>query len=166
MDLENLDDKNLLVEYHKHNLVYIGDYIKFADAKAGVAISANLIALGFFGNIIKDNNYSVTSLSEIYLIIGVLILASASFIFGKVLWPRYLLDKEYYMSWGGIAAFGNSEEYINQIHGQSNQEFLKSMAEQNRALALVCAKKYEYLRIGFELLAIGITLSSLSWLFA
>lgn len=166
MDLENLDDRNLLVEYHKHNLVYIGDYIKFADAKAGVAISANLIALGFFGNKIKENNYVITSLSEIYLLIGVLILASASFIFGKVLWPRYLLDKEYYMSWGGIAAFRDSEEYINQIHSQSYQDFSKGMAEQNRALALICARKYENLRIGFELLAIGITLSSLSWFFS
>lgn len=38
-----------LYDYHKYNLVYIGDYIKFADGKAGVALGVTLFMIGFFG---------------------------------------------------------------------------------------------------------------------
>lgn len=164
--LTNIQEFNRLYDYHKHNLVYIGDYIKFADTKAGVAISANLILLGFFGNIAKENNYTETSLSEFFLIIGVLSLTCASFFFGNVVWPRYSLHKEYYMSWGGISAFENDEEYMTLIHNQTNEEFLEGMAKQNRALANVCVLKYGQLRNGLIIFMIGLIISLLSWFFS
>ncbi|RNF38874.1 Pycsar system effector family protein [Planococcus salinus] len=166
MDSSSPEKIERLYDYHKHNLVYIGDYIKFADTKAGVAISANLILLGFFGNIVRENNYTETSLSEFFLIIGVLFLALASFFFGIVVWPRYSINKEYCMSWAGITAFENDEEYTTLIHNQTNEEFLEGMAKQNRALANICVKKYKYLRTGLIIFMIGIIISLLSWVFS
>lgn len=57
MDLSEKDDRDRLYDHHKHNLIYIGDYIKFADTKAGVGLGAALVMLGFLVTKLRILNF-------------------------------------------------------------------------------------------------------------
>lgn len=70
MDLSEKDDRDRLYDHHKHNLIYIGDYIKFADTKAGVGLGAALVMLGFFGNEAKNIKFSSLSFWDYSLLVG------------------------------------------------------------------------------------------------
>lgn len=164
MNLSNNEDQELLYDYHKHNLVYIGDYIKFADAKAGVALGATLLMLGFFGKAAKKNGFGCLSVSELGILLGLIPLAIACYFFvWKVLWPRYTTNSNLYMSWGGIGSFSDKQAYLNHINGIQKDEFLNDMAIQNYSLADVCLKKYKHLKWGFIALTVGASIESISW---
>jgi hypothetical protein len=167
MDLSQKESRDRLYDYHKHNLVYIGDYIKFADGKAGVALGATLLMLGFFGKEAKDNGISCLSISEAGLLLGLIPLIIACFYFiWRVLWPRYTTDTNLYMSWGGIGSFLNGPTYVSHIEGVSDIDFLHDMGQQNYSLAEVCIKKYKFLKYGFIWLTIGAIIESISWFFS
>lgn len=145
-------------DYHKHNLVYIGDYIKFADAKAGVALSLNLVLLGFLGGKTKGIGYKNLSLIDLGMYLSLLFLLISAYMFiWKILWPRYPKSTEYYMSWGGIATFSTKDDYLDRLKlkFENEDEFLKDMAIQNYDLARVATQKYFFLKVGFVLLTMG-----------
>lgn len=156
-------------DYHKHNLIYISDYIKFADAKAGVALSLNLVLLGFLGAEAKGIGLKNLSLLEVGLYMSLLLLLAAVYIFiWKILWPRYPNSTDYYMSWGGIAAFSTKDDYLNRLKQkcENEEEFLKDMAIQNYDLARVATKKYFFLKVGFIFLTVGGLLGITSYFFS
>lgn len=164
MDLEKQDDKNRLYDLHKHNLVYISDYIKFADGKAGVALGIAFIMIGFFGNEAKKNGFTCLTFPEAGLFVGLLPLILACYFFiWKVLWPRYKKDPNLYMSWSGIGSFSNSQDYVKKIEEASDEELLLEMAHQNYNLAQVCLQKYKYSRYGFIAFTIGAIIESVCW---
>ncbi|ATF11642.1 hypothetical protein A616_06475 [Brevibacillus brevis X23] len=156
---------NNLYDYHKHNLVYIGDYIKFADQKAGVGLTLNLAILGYFITYLKTANFSMFVVNKVFLIIGVALLLVSSFLFFSVIWPRYVGDTRYYMSWGGIGAFKSANEYQLLLKEKTEEQFLDDMATQNHSLAKVCKNKYSFLRWGIMVLIIGIVTTGVSWFF-
>lgn len=253
---ERNDEKvRTLYDYHKHNLIYISDYIKFADAKAGVALGANLLMLGFYGqqlkkidflslflrndvqfmltipilaiiftllfhflifdfirqqvqkheffltslikrpylflglysvvsavtigintsifssfffNKIKNSSISLLTDKETFLILllifGLMLLVvSCYFLLLKVLWPRYVVETDYYMSWGGISGFSNDSEYLKKLDSVDPSTFVNDMAKQNHSLAQVCAKKYTNLKYGFRYLILGAPITILCW---
>ncbi|WP_214825412.1 Pycsar system effector family protein [Exiguobacterium sp. s28] len=256
MDRELLEKERVLYDYHKHNLIYINDYIKFADAKAGVALGANLLMLGFYGQQLKNTDfwslflrsdvqlllviaisvvvltllihffifnfigeqiqknasflnfssvgsylflffysiissftiayntsiftiifkyekeyiaistfqYNTETLLILFLILGLIsLVVSCYYLLLKVLWPRYSLETDYYMSWGGISAFNDADKYIQKLDLVDYSTFVNDMAKQNHALSKVCAKKYINLRVGFWYLIVGALLTTLCW---
>ncbi|MGY6209512.1 Pycsar system effector family protein [Cytobacillus firmus] len=167
MNFSSKDDRDRLYDYHKHNLVYIGDYIKFADAKAGVALSVTLLMLGFFGKIAKENGFSGLNFWEYSLLIGLIPLLVACFIFIlRILWPNYPTGTTAYMSWGGIGSFENSREYLNRLNSLSDKQLINDMAKQNYSLADVCLTKYKNLKLGFKFLTAGAIIETVSWFFS
>lgn len=155
--------KEQLFDYHKHNLSYISDNIKFADTKAGVALGIALVMIGFFGSETKDNGLNDISIQQVGLISGLilLIIAISCLILG-VLWPRYSTNTDFYLSWSGIGSFNNADEYLEKIN-QTN--FINDMARQNYDLAYVCLKKYKRLKCGIIFLTVGAILVNFSWFF-
>lgn len=161
------DNEKLKFDYHKHNLIYISDYIKFADTKAGVALSLNLLLLGFFGKEAKGNRYNNLSLSDVGLYISLILLFISAFLFiWKILWPRYTTNTDFYMSWGGIGSFSNSNDYIAKIESKDSETFIKDMAIQNYDISKVAVKKYFFLKCGFSCLSFGAVLGLISWFFS
>ncbi|QBP43172.1 Pycsar system effector family protein [Paenisporosarcina antarctica] len=153
-----------LFDYHKHNLVYIGDYIKFADGKAGVALGATLVMLGFFGKAAKEQGFNNLSFNQFGLLLGLIPLVLACYFFiWRVLWPRYTTDSNLYMSWGGIGSFTSSDIYVNFLGRVVDEDFLRAMGRQNYSLAQVCVKKYKYLKFGFTWLTIGMIFEGVFW---
>lgn len=153
-----------LYDYHKHNLAYIGDYIKFAEVKAGVGITATFTLLAFFGNEVKENGINYLSAIEIIMLMGLIPLILACYFFiWKVLWPRYSTDTTFYMSWGGIGSFSNAKKYVNEVNNKYRKQFLNDMAIQNYDLAKICLSKYKYLKKAFVWLSIGVIVESLCW---
>ena len=166
MNLSEKEDRDQLYDYHKHNLVYIGDYVKFADGKAGVGLGAALVMIGFFGKIAKGNGFTHLTFAEYSLLVGLLPLAAACYLFIlKVLWPNYPSSTREYMSWGGIGSFLDSQEYINRFNSLSKEQLVKDMADQNHSIAKVCLDKYKNLKKGFFCLTIGTIVETLSWFF-
>jgi|SRR5690625_1388275 len=166
MNSTDSNKKKQLYDYHKHNLVYIGDYIKFADGKAGVALGATLVMIGFFGKKVKENSFDCLSIWDYSLLIGLIpLIISCYFFIWRVLWPRYTTNTTHYMSWGGIGSFKDSKTYLNHLKSVSEDKFLEDMGMQNHSLADVCLKKHKNLRYGFISLTLGASIETLSWFF-
>lgn len=158
-------DKLELINYHKHNLNYINEYIKLADTKAALVFGLDLVAVGFFGKIVKKNGFNNLDFPQYIQILGVLFILASIIILGYfVLWPRYPKSNEFFMSWGGIANFPQGIEYANKIESLGVDEFNKEMALQNHSIAQVCLKKYTYLKWGFIFTTVGITICIVTWL--
>ncbi|MEI5898020.1 hypothetical protein [Bacillus albus] len=167
MDLSQKEDRDRLYDHHKHNLVYIGDYIKFADTKAGVGLGAALVMLGFFGNEAKNIKFSSLSFWDYSLLVGLSpLIVTCYFFIWKVLWPRYTTDITLYMSWGGIGSFPNTQAYVSHIEQVEDAELIHAMGNQNYSLAQVCIKKYLNLKYGFISLTIGAVIETVSWFFS
>lgn len=161
------ENEKLKFDYHKHNLIYISDCIKFADTKAGVALSLNLLLLGFLGKEAKGNGYNNLSLSDVGLYISLILLLISAFLFiWKILWPRYTTNTDFYMSWGGIGSFSNSNDYIAKIESKDVEIFIKDMAIQNYDISKVAVKKYFFLKCGFFCFSFGTVLGLISWFFS
>lgn len=160
------DKEKMSFEYHKHNLNYISDHIKFADTKAGVALSLNIVLLGFLGKESKGNSFTEMNLADVgmYLSLVFLIISSVTFVW-KILWPRYSKDTNLYMSWAGIATFSNSSDYIDKINSKSISNFIEDMAVQNYDISKIALQKYRCLKIGFSFLTSGAVLGLVSWYF-
>lgn len=158
-------DSEKLFEYHKSNLIYIGEYIKLADQKASILLTINIALIGFLFNYLKTNDLPENVFCKISLPIGVSILiVTAILIISKIIWPRYVSNKDYYMSWSGVAAYDSSTDYSSVLKNTEKEKFLDDMAEQNHAIAKVCEKKYFWLKISSFLFCIGTALSGISWL--
>lgn len=162
----NKIDNEKLYDYNKHNLVYISEYIKLADQKSNILLTINIALIGFFANYLKKSNLNEHVISKVFLIIGVAILIiSALIIIVKILWPRYNLNVNEYMSWGGIASHSDKDSYTTKIMDKEFDTFIKDMAEQNYALANVCKAKYKFLKISTWFFSSGILVVGISWLF-
>lgn len=161
-----LTGEQKMYDYHKHNLVYIGDYIKLADTKASIALSLNLLLIGFLGKESKNIGFDSLSIGDVGIYISLIfLLISAFFFIFKILWPRYSKSTDYYMSWGGIGSFSNKKDYLDRLGSKSVEEFIEDMAIQNYELSKVAVAKYFYLRISFTFLSIGTLIGLLSWIF-
>ncbi|MEO2212769.1 Pycsar system effector family protein [Paenibacillus amylolyticus] len=160
-------DSNTEIDYHKHNAVYISDYIKFVDAKAGIAFGLNIALVGLFAKTLKES-WTITALklSDLLLIFSLLsLLISLYFILWKVLWPRYVKNTQFYHSWGGIASFPHIDDYYTHLKQQPEGKFLKDLAAQNYSLAQVSVKKYQHFERAVIFLTAGGILGVAGWLF-
>jgi len=160
------DEHKMIFDYHKHNLIYIGDYIKFADTKAGVALSLNIVLIGFLGMESRDIGFKNMSIENVGMYLSlILLIVSAILFIWKILWPRYSKDTSLYMSWGGMGAFSSANDYLNRISSKSITDFINDMANQNYELAKVASKKYHNLKLGFSFLSAGAIIGLISWFF-
>lgn len=166
-----MTDQEKQYDYHKHQSVYISDYIKFADGKAGVTLSVIGVMIAFFMNSMKDlwkdgftkQVYQDWPFYAFAISLGVMLIGV--FYLGWTIWPRYKLDKSLYHSWGGISTF-SAEEYsvkLGDVFSES-EKFLDDLSSQNHSLATVCKRKYEKLRTAYWYLGIGVVLASTTWL--
>lgn len=160
-------------DYHKHTSVYISDYIKFADTKAGVAISVAGLLFAYSFITLKDkvtNKSPCTLLADWTFypqLFSILFLAYGLKFLIFTIWPRYLVDKKIYQSWGGIGAFSEPSEYTKFLNQkfEDKSQFLHDLAEQNHALAKGCVKKYSNLKSGFFWIVLGTVVGGIGWFF-
>jgi len=160
-------NENNLYDYHKHNLVYISDYIKFADTKAGIFLTINVAIIGFLLKSYKKIHFPLKYVSEninfLLINVALILLLCSVYQFGNIIFPRYPKDKQYYMSWGGMASF-DKDEYVNKINNTDTTQFLKDMAVQNHDLSIVCINKYARLKKGIWCFVSGSILSGIYFL--
>lgn len=159
-------DNNREFDYHKHNSVYISDYIKFADAKAGAALGLNVALIGLFAKTLKSSlTITALKLSDLLLMVSLLLLIVALYyILWRVLWPRYVKSTQLYLSWGGIGSFPTMDDYYSHLLQQTDAQFLKDLAAQNYSLAQVCIKKYRNFERAVMFLTIGAISGVAGWL--
>lgn len=159
-------------DYHKQTSVYISDYIKFADAKAGAALTVVIVVLSFFIKDLHEHEWKRNSLAsffsdwKIYIHVFPLVILGYGLVFLLLtIWPRYKTEINSYQSWGGIAAFPSEQDYIIELTTRFQDEdlFLLDMISQNHTLAGICKTKYTKLRYGFIWSSIGIVLYGMIW---
>ncbi|MEK4853865.1 Pycsar system effector family protein [Paenibacillus sp. FSL H7-0756] len=167
--MSNMDEEKQF-DYHKHQSVYISDYIKFADSKAGITLSVVGVVFAFFSLEMKklwDKGIAEAPLGYpfyFYLVFLLGIVAGMYFL-GRAIWPRYLIDKSKYHSWGGIAAFDTDDNYVTEMKRkfQNNTNFLEELMKQNHSIATICKKKYFWIRLAYKTLGISVVGASLTW---
>jgi hypothetical protein len=165
-------DEGKQFDYHKHQSVYISDYIKFADGKAGITLSVVGVLFAFFsvqmkGWLGKDGSMKPLEVWPLYAYLVFLLgMIVGMYCLGKVIWPRYKIDRSLYHSWGGIGAFNTGDEYVAELKSkfQNQDNFLNELMKQNWALGDVCKKKYFWIRLAYIILGISIVGAGLTWL--
>ncbi|KOO43082.1 hypothetical protein [Priestia koreensis] len=158
-------DNEKLFDYNKHNLVYISDYIKLADQKASVLLTVNIALIGFIFNFLKKSDLNINIINKVFIILGVIsLIISGSIIILKIIWPRYNLDANHYMSWAGISAHSNEDIYIDKVVNKEFTDFVQDMLKQNFDLAIVCKAKYKFLKISTWFFIIGLLVTGIAWL--
>ena len=172
-----MEFKERIYDYGKHNMMYIEANINKADTKAGVALTVSTALLGFFISKIKEAEIEFFGWWLLFTCLGLLLLFGAILCLGLVFWPRYKKDLTLYMSWGGISAFGQNGpfqpidpngqvDYWNHLNLPTQKDqFIRDLAYQNYNLAVVCAKKYFWLRCGIVCLGAGTLLCTAVWFF-
>ncbi|WP_342477625.1 Pycsar system effector family protein [Paenibacillus sp. FSL H7-0350] len=166
----NNADENFQFDYHKHQSVYISDYIKFADAKAGITLSVVGVLFAFFSlemkDLWKDGITDALHDYPFYLYLVFLLgMAAGMYFLSRVIWPRYSIDKSLYHSWGGIGAFNTSNDYVTEMKRrfQNKNAFADELMKQNHALAIICKKKYFWIYLAYKTLGISIIGAGLTW---
>lgn len=145
---------------------YVGDYIKFADQKAGVLSTAILALIGFFIVNFKSSGFHITNGWDWGLVVGLsFLIVSEFYLLAGVIWPRYSRSKRQYMSWGGISSFNTAEKYIEKLRDTDEHGFVEDMAKQTYDLSRVSGSKYKSLRLGFVWFVPGLIISSVCWFF-
>lgn len=83
-----------LFDYHKHNLVYIGDNIKFADGKSGILLTVNIALISFIFQMIKNISFPIQNWHGIVLNLSILIALLFYFILHFNLFQFYCQDSQ------------------------------------------------------------------------
>ncbi len=161
-----------LYDNNKHQSLYISDYIKFADGKAGFTFGAATILFGFFVNEWKKEwpkNVTFEALKDwtfsSYLS-GLILFALGIYFLVFTVWPRYLIKEALYQSWGGISAYKKPNDYASTVKSKvvNANLFLDDMLRQNHALAMVCRRKFTNLRRAYWLLALALVITGGTWI--
>lgn len=165
-----------LYDHNKHQNLYISDYIKFADGKAGFTFGVATLLFGYFiiewKHIWEKKGITDPIVLNNWLfygyLIGLVLLAIGIVFLILTVWPRYVIDRTFYHSWGGISAFDENRpaDYQAAVRRkiQSPSTFLDDMMTQNHTLAWVCRKKYTSLRRGYFFLAVSFAVTGITWI--
>ena len=139
---------------------YINEYIRFADAKAGIVVtfmSALLWAL--------FDRYHETPCANAYTIAVSIVLALTAVVVALgVIWPYTPKPPKGYIFWESIYDHKEADIYAEAFAGLSPTQFLSALSVQNFFIAKVAVRKYKWFRAAFGLgvLAAALGLVALS----
>jgi hypothetical protein len=150
-------------DYNRFEISYLTDNIKFADQKAGVLIGLDGLllraAVDFFNTAgIKFETLltSATSIGRISVILGSISLILGIILALAVVFPRRgSVASKGLVFWESIAQYRSPGDYVQAVMTTSDEDFDKTMAEQQYFVSLTATKKYHMLRRAFFASSIG-----------
>lgn len=125
---------------------HLNTYIKQADQKASILLTAQLAFLGLFANALKtlsisesDALLALATLSGVAGLIGV-------FLAGWTVYPRTPEQETGFILWDNICEYGSESDFRSAIHELDEDDIVDEVIGENYKLADVAEKKYRYLK--------------------
>lgn len=124
-----------------HTNAYINDYIRFADAKAGVVIA---IMSALLWALLKHIADPPTNIATTWTAVVATVIALGVGLF--VVWPRTPSARRGLFFWGNIAAHKDADEYAEAFLNATEVDIAKGIVLQNYYLSVVAVGKYDVFR--------------------
>lgn len=137
-------------EFAERTQDHLNEYIKFADKKSSILLTAQLAFIGLYANIIRNGwegaNCTFKTLSVVTVLTGLGAIGLA----GWTVYPRTPDTEEGLMLWKTIVNMGE-ETYIESVSSLDSDSVFNEILEENHKLAVVADRKYKYLRLSLIL---------------
>jgi hypothetical protein len=134
----------------------LNGYIKFADQKASILLTAQLAFVGLYGNLIRTtwsgSGIGFKIMSGLTVAAGLVGAGSA----GWAIYPRTPNTDQGLMLWKSISEMSLST-YEKKVNSLSTEKAFSELLDENHKLASVATNKYHYLRI--SLISTGLMLA-------
>ncbi|WP_435159840.1 Pycsar system effector family protein [Haladaptatus sp. DFWS20] len=146
---------------------HLNEYIKVADRKASLLLSAQIAFLGLFANLVNSSWNTAPDSFKLFSALTVVALVAAGVFAAKAVYPNTPETSQGLILWTSIVD-GSANDYQNSIAEKSEIELRDELVDENYQLARVTKGKYKDIRytIGATAVAIFFALISGIVLFA
>jgi hypothetical protein len=160
----NVQNPNLEFLWNTHD--YLGEYVRFSDAKVGVVFTLAGALIGVLWSTRAHEGFNVP-LRQWESTVWVSLLAFLS-LAGSICASFYAIAPRFWKAasynpifWDGIAEFETAENYSRWIRTQSSQSLSEALARQIFTLTYICKAKYRGVCVAIYLLILGAIASGL-----
>jgi hypothetical protein len=133
-------------ELAKQTIVHLNTYIKVADQKASILLTAQFAFLGFSVTVINDILPATSPEFRMFAALGAVSGLAGAFFSGAVVFPRTPKARTGFIFWEHILEFESREKFQDNFNNLSDEDALHELTKQNYSLAKVAEQKYQYLR--------------------
>jgi hypothetical protein len=125
---------------------HLNNYIKQADQKASILLTAQLAFLGLFANAL-----STLSISGSNALLALAALTGAAgligvFLAGWTVYPRTPEQETGFILWDNIREHGSESDFRSALHELDEDEIVDEVIGENYMLAKVAQDKYRFLK--------------------
>lgn len=140
---------------------YIGEYVRFSDAKAAIVLTISGALIGSLWTIKAHDLFLNTPIRQwsgaTWLSLVSFLALAASMISGiSAIAPRFWKGKTRNpVFWDGVVEYGSAEAYFDWFRSQDRSSLARELAHQVFSLSLVCSAKYRSTAWSIYLLLLG-----------
>jgi len=125
---------------------HLNEYIIAADRKASILITGQFAFLGLAATAISNLERVTESWFRGFVIATAVLGILAILLAIVVIYPRTPSPSEGFIYWGNITQHGSADDFHDAVTSLNDEGKLKTLNEENYALATVAKTKYRYLR--------------------
>lgn len=152
--MTEFDSKELAQRTQDH----LNGYVKFADQKASILLTAQLAFIGLYANILRSAWSSAELNFKLFSVLTIAAGIAAVTSYGWTIYPRTPGTARGLILWKSIADMG-VDDYKQQMESLSREEAFEELLDENHKLATVASEKYRYLRVSLLLTAVMVGLA-------
>lgn len=145
-------------EFAKITRQHLNEYIKLADQKSSILLSAQIAYIGLTGNFIQSSWRTSPDIHHVLSIVTLLSAIGAGLFAGRVVYPKTPKTKQGLILWESIAE-RTGPEFRSEILAKSQGELRNELIDENHKLAKVSTEKYDNLRWSLRMTAITVLIS-------
>jgi hypothetical protein len=146
------------VEFATQTRQHLNKYIKLADQKSSILLSAQIAYIGFTGNFIQSSWMSSSGCLRILSVLTLLSAIGAVAFAGRVVYPKTPKTKQGLFLWESIAD-RTGPAFRKEILAKTQDELRDELIDENHKLAKVSTRKYYNLRWSLRMTAITVMIS-------
>lgn len=129
---------NIVREHHN-------EYIKLADSKASVLLSAQIAYLAIFGNLVGNSWGSESVIFKFMSILTIVFVVIAIVFATRAVYPNEPETDLGLIHWKSIIS-RSSDEYRDDVRNTTQEEFVDELVDESYQLAKVTDEKYRNIR--------------------
>lgn len=126
---------------------HLNTYIKQADQKASILLTAQLAFLGLFANALNtlsiSNQVWVRNFAYLSGVAGLI----AVFLAGWAVYPRTPKKETGFILWDNIRQYGSESVFRSAVHDLEKEDIVDEVIDENYKLAKVAKDKYWFLKL-------------------
>ena len=125
---------------------HLNKYIKQADQKASILLTAQLAFLGLFANALKTLSISNQAWVQNFAYVSGMLGLIGAFLAGLTVYPRTPKQETGFILWDNIRQFRSESDFRGAIHDLEKDKILDEVIGENYKLAKVAKDKYLFLK--------------------